>query len=94
MGQGSNGKNKGRNQWRWFPVEEVTDGEEDADRWGPPVSVKRKRKRKEKERKSERGVRAEAGWAVVLLGPGRGPVGLSFPFFLFFLLFFSVSPFI
>jgi hypothetical protein len=28
---------KGRNQRRRFPVEEVTDGEEDADGWAPPV---------------------------------------------------------
>jgi hypothetical protein len=26
---------------RWFPVEEETDGEDDADRWGPPVSGKK-----------------------------------------------------
>jgi hypothetical protein len=25
------------NSGRRFPVEEVTDGEEDADRWAPPV---------------------------------------------------------
>jgi hypothetical protein len=28
---------KGRDQRRRFLVEEVTDGEEDADRWAPPV---------------------------------------------------------
>jgi hypothetical protein len=26
---------------RWFLVEEETDGEDDADRWGPPVSGKK-----------------------------------------------------
>jgi hypothetical protein len=27
---------------RRFPVEEETDGEDDADRWGPPVSGRKK----------------------------------------------------
>jgi hypothetical protein len=65
-------------------VEEVTDGEEGADRWGPPVGVKRKEKRKKEEQREGCGLRpARVGfWA-----PGTTQFGLvpsSSPFSLFF----------
>jgi hypothetical protein len=52
------------------------------------LSARKKKKKKENQR--ERGASRVGwlGWAVALLGPGRGPVGLSFSFFvLSFILF-------
>jgi hypothetical protein len=68
-------KVKGRNQRRRFPVEEVTDGEEDADRWAPPV----------RGREGKNGSGMVVGpWSRFSAGPDRPFWSnfFSFPFFL------------
>jgi hypothetical protein len=55
-------------------------------------TCRREKKNKKKKKKKEgprEGCGHEAGWAVALLGPGRGPVGLSFPFFVLSFILFS-----
>jgi hypothetical protein len=54
-----------------------------SDKAVPPVSSEEKEKEKERKPERERGASwvGWPGWAVALLGPGRGPVGWSFSFF-------------
>jgi hypothetical protein len=79
------GIEEGSNSGRRFPVEEVTtEVEGGADRWGPPVGVKRKGK--EKEGKAERGCGLRPAGLLLGLGPRVRPswaVPFFFPPFLF-----------
>jgi hypothetical protein len=64
-----------------------------ADRWGPPVSMKRKRKRKKSRERGKPGWAGLVWWLLGWSGSRVGPVA-AFPFFSFFFYSFLISEFL